>query len=82
MTEKTSAPNQAPSAGEICFGLNRGTDEKSLAAFIKKFAEPNLMQTIIPRMDDSEISATLDFLSQLMHKHLTKKEYHRLFLKD
>jgi hypothetical protein len=82
LTKKTSAPNPPRPIDEICFGLNRATDEQSLAAFIQKFADPNVLQAMIPRMDDTEISATLDFLSQLMHKHLTKKEYHGLFLKD
>lgn len=67
---------------EICFGLNRETDERSLAAFIQKFAEPIFLQTIISRLEDAEITAILDFLSGLMHKHLSEEEYHRLFLKD
>ena len=82
MNDKTTASNPAITTDEICFGLNRETDEKSLAAFIQKIATPDILKAMIPRMNDREISATLDFLSQLMHKHLTKKEYHRLFLKD
>ncbi|MGV1100959.1 hypothetical protein ACUUL3_16305 [Thiovibrio sp. JS02] len=67
---------------EICFGLNRETDERSLAAFLQKFADPGFLATIIPRLEDAEIPALLDFLSRLMHKHLNEEEYHRLFLKD
>ena len=69
-------------AENICFGLNRETDERSLAAFLQRFAEPAFLQTLIPRLEDEEIAALLDFLSRLMHKHCSEKEYHRLFLKD
>ena len=82
MNNKKNPPNHPINTDKICFGLNRETDEQSLAAFIQKFASPDILQTMIPRMDDTEITATLDFLSQLMHKHLIKKEYHSLFLKD
>jgi hypothetical protein len=68
--------------GTICFGLNRETDEQSLAAFLQRFAEPDFLQTLIPRLEEEEITSLLDFLSRLMHKHCSEKEYHRLFLKD
>jgi hypothetical protein len=64
----------------IAFGFDRATDEKSLIAFIKAFAGPGLLHTLVPRLTDQEITQTVDFLSQLMKKHLTEEEYHRLFL--
>jgi hypothetical protein len=69
-------------AQDICFGLNRETDERSLTAFLQRFAEPTFLQTLIPRLEEEEITSLLDFLSRLMHKHCSEKEYHRLFLKD
>lgn len=69
-------------AETICFGLNRKTDELSLAAFLQRFTEPAFLQTIIPRLEEEEITSLLDFLSSLMHKHCSEGEYHRLFLKD
>ena len=69
-------------AEDLCFGLNRETDERCLAAFLQRFAEPAFLQTLIPRLEESEITSLLDFLSRLMHKHCSEKEYHRLFLKD
>lgn len=65
---------------EICFGLNRRTDEQSLGSFIRCFASPALLETLIPRMTDAEITEAVDFLSKIMGKHLTEKEYHTLFL--
>lgn len=66
----------------LCFGFDRPTDEASLAAFIERLARPALLAALIPRMADEEITATLDFLTKLMHNHLSDKEYHRLFLAE
>ena len=66
----------------ICFGLDRPTDEVSLAAFLDRVARPALLATLIPRLTDEEITATLDFLTNLMQKHLSDTEYHRLFLAE
>ena len=65
---------------EICFGMNRQTDEQSLDVFIRRFAAPAVLETLIPRMTDAEITETLDFLSKLMGSHLKENEYHTLFL--
>lgn len=65
----------------ICFGLDRSTDERSLEIFLQNLAEPNLLAVLIPRLSDSEISATLDLFTGLLRRHLNKEEYHRLFLK-
>ncbi len=78
----TSSNNKKNSAREIAFGFNRETDEKSLKIFISRFADPPLLETLIPRMEDSDIQAVLDLLSGLMKKHLSEKEYHGLFLAD
>lgn len=67
---------------EICFGLNRQTDEKSMAAFLTRFADPAFLEILIPRLANDEITAMLDFLTNLMHKHVNEAEYHRLFLRD
>lgn len=65
---------------EICFGLNRQTDEQSLDHFIRRFASPAVLETLIPRMTDEEITETLDFLNKIMGKHFKESEYHSLFL--
>lgn len=67
---------------EICFGLNRQTDERSMAAFLTRLADPAFLDILIPRLTDGEITAMLDFLTSLMHKHVNEAEYHRLFLQD
>ena len=67
-------------AGEICFGLDRATDEASLAAFIKRFSGDGLLETLIPRLSDPDITSILDFLTHVMKKHLKEEEYHELFI--
>ena len=79
---KPPRPAAAGLTAQICFGLDRPTDERSLALFIDRFAEPALLATLVPRLADVEITATLDFLMQLLKKHLSKQEYHHFFLEE
>ncbi len=64
----------------ICFGLDRETDERSLAIFLELFARPALQKVLIPRLSETEITALVDSLTQLMGRHLDETEYHQLFL--
>jgi len=66
----------------MAFGLDRATDERSLIQFMERFARPELLATLIHRLEDQEIIALLDHLSDLLKNHLHEAEYHRLFLKD
>ncbi len=65
---------------EICFGWNRSTDERSLRDFLKKITRDDLLEILIPRLKDQEITAIVDQLSKTMKAHLSEQEYHRLFL--
>ncbi|MCB2182872.1 MAG: hypothetical protein KQH63_12635 [Desulfobulbaceae bacterium] len=67
---------------QICFGLDRESDEDSLAAFLHMFSTPSLLNVLIPRMSDDDIHMTVDFLTGLMKRHLQEDEYHRLFLNE
>ncbi|NTV13612.1 MAG: hypothetical protein HGA96_06750 [Desulfobulbaceae bacterium] len=80
MDSKT--PNPMGKASEMAFGLDRATDERSLALFLERFARPELLAALLPRLDDREIESLLDHLSGLLKNHLSESEYHRLFLKD
>ena len=75
-------PDTPLAADAICFGLDRATDEQSLAIFLRLFSSDALLATLIPRLDDEEIEQLVDQLTGLMRKHLTEKEYHELFLGD
>ncbi len=66
----------------ICFGLNRATDERSLVLFLRLFCRDELLNALPPRLADEEISGLVDYLTGILHRHLTEKEYHELFLGD
>lgn len=76
------AAQQEGVAHEICFGLDRATDEESLAAFLQLFNKKCLTSVLIPRMTDDEIMRVVDLLTEVMHNHLQEQEYHELFLGD
>ena len=40
------------------------------------------MQVIRSRLQDQELAALFDILSDLLRKHLNEDEYHKLFLKE
>ncbi len=69
-------------AHTIAFGLDRATDERSFGLFLQRFVDKKLMETLLPRLQDEDILATVDFLTGIMRKHLTEKEYHSLFLAE
>lgn len=68
--------------GLIGFGLNRETDENTLVCYLQKFSDDSLIQVLKSRLTDHELATLFDTLSNLMRKHLTEDEYHRLFLKE
>jgi hypothetical protein len=74
--------NSSIPADEICFGLNRELDERSLALFLRLFGQKQLLDALIPRLQDEEIEQVVDLLTRLMRNHLQEKEYHELFLDD
>ena len=67
-------------ANTIAFGFDRATDEYSFGLFLQRFVDEKLMETLLPRLQDEDILATVDFLTGIMRKHLSEKEYHSLFL--
>lgn len=73
---------KSAAAAEICFGIDRPTDEASLVAFLGCFANPELLNSLVPRLTDAELNGLLDQITGLMRNHLTHQEYHRLFLKN
>ncbi|MBU0674834.1 MAG: hypothetical protein KJ950_09350 [Proteobacteria bacterium] len=66
----------------IVFGLDRQTDEKSLVAFIERFAQPRFLSVLVSRLTDDELIGILDHLTMTMQRHLVEEEYHHLFLDE
>jgi hypothetical protein len=64
------------------YGLDRQTDEDTVELYLQKFSDDHLMETILKRMTDGDLSEVFEVISKMLHKYLTESEYHRLFLKE
>lgn len=81
--EKNNPPrSEKPHITDICFGLNRATDEQSLRIFLEKCTEDSVLDVIVPRLSDKDLSDIVSFFTGVLRRHLSKKEYHRLFLEE
>ncbi len=78
----SSLDKPGPKFEEICFGLNRQTDERSLALFLQLFSRRELLDILIPRLEDREIIDLVDRLTGILRAHLRDNEYHEIFLDD
>jgi len=68
--------------GPVGFGLDRETDEKTVAYFLQKFSDDRAVATLSARMSDAELEELFSLMSRLLKTHLDEDEYHSLFLKD
>jgi TorA maturation chaperone TorD len=73
---------QPPSASAICFGLDEELDRSSCAHYLQLLGQEQLAELLSSRMSSDEIAALIDFCSKLLHRHLSKQEYHDLFLRE
>lgn len=65
---------------QICFGLNLETDQRSLALFLQLFSRKEVIEVLIPRLNEEEIHHLVDSCTTILSRHLTEQEYHRLVL--
>ena len=70
------------SAGDICFGLDRALDVRSLTFYLQLFGREEFAVLLAERMTSEEIIALVDDLTGLIKKHFSEAEYHRYFLHD
>ncbi len=68
--------------GMVAFGLSREVDEMSLMYYLQKISDDDMVRVLVSRLTDEEIERCFTLMSELMRKHLSDDEYHRLFLKD
>ena len=68
--------------GLVGFGLNRETDENTITYYLQKFSDDTLMRVMKTRLDDVELAALFEIVSNLLRRHLSEDEYHELFLKE
>lgn len=80
--KKKSETGKKVPAAAIAFGFDRGMDERSLQLFLQRFADAKVTAVLLPRMQDKDITATVDFLTAILRKYLSEDEYHRFFLAE
>lgn len=68
--------------GPVAIGLSREIDEASLIVYLQKFSSDQLMEVLQGRLSDEEIRDITEWISDLLRKHLSHEEYHRLFLRE
>ena len=68
--------------GPVAFGLTRDIDEAFLIVTLQKFSDDRLLEALRGRLSEDEIRRTVDWIMALLRAHLSKEEYHRLFLRD
>lgn len=71
---------QTTAVAHMCFGLDRDTNRRFLAAFLQRFTNDALLAALIPRLSDEEMEEIVTRISDILKRHLNDKEYHQLFL--
>lgn len=67
---------------KMCFGLTEDLDRQSLATFLQLSGRPEFADLFAKRLSSAEIIQFIDSFFELLKKHVSKKEYHQLFLLD
>jgi len=80
MSDRGKGTSTGPDPGTICFGLSPELDRQSLASYLQLLGHAELSTTLAARMSSAEIEELIDLIGALMRQHLSKKEYHHLFL--
>jgi hypothetical protein len=71
-----------PDPSKICFGLSRELDTASCSSYLQLLGRKDFSELFADRLSSEEIEIVVDMIGSLLHKYLTKQEYHRLFLLD
>ncbi len=69
-----------PDPSTICFGLTEELDRQSLATFLKLCGQDDFAKVFSSRLLSEEIISFVDHVMDLLRKHLSEDDYHRLFL--
>ena len=68
--------------GLVGYGLDRPTDQATLAVYLQKVSDDACVKRLLERMSQEEMDRLFDELSGLLRRHFSEPEYHALFLKD
>lgn len=64
------------------FGLDRKSDEETLAFLLQKFSDDTCLEALMPRLSAEDMEALHDLIYTCLKRHFSEDEYHALFLKD
>lgn len=67
--------------GFLGYGLDRQSNENTLAVYLQKFSDDGLMNIVLKRMSDEDLTEVFDVISKMLKKYLSEPEYHQFFLK-
>lgn len=67
---------------KICFGLTSELDTTSCAIYLQLLGRKDFAELLATRLSSEEIEMLTDMVAGLLRKHLSKQEYHKLFLLD
>lgn len=67
---------------KMCFGLSEELDRQSFSTFLQLCGRPEFAEVFAKRLSSGEIGQFVDGFFELLRKHLSKNEYHALFLLD
>ncbi|MDR2351985.1 MAG: cytoplasmic protein [Deltaproteobacteria bacterium] len=68
--------------GLLAEGFDHETDLATLEVYLQKFSADDLMERLLPRLSQEEISSFFRLLETTLKRHLSPEEYHVLFLKE
>lgn len=71
-----------PDPSKICFGLTEDLDRQSLTTFLRLGGQEEFSRLFAERLSSEEILQFVDLFMNLLRKHLSEDEYHRIFLGD
>ncbi|MDR2366713.1 MAG: cytoplasmic protein [Deltaproteobacteria bacterium] len=68
--------------GLLAEGFDRETDLATLTVYLQKFSDDELLEVLLPRLSDEELSVFFKLVAVTLRRHLSDVEYHNLFLKE
>ncbi|MBP6940809.1 MAG: hypothetical protein KBB65_03465 [Syntrophorhabdaceae bacterium] len=68
--------------GFVGFGYDRKSNENTVQVYLQKFSDDQMMEAVLKRMTDDDLTEIFDVLGKMIKNYLTEPEYHRLFLKE
>jgi hypothetical protein len=82
MTRQHSHDFAEEYTGPLAEGFDREIDLATLQVYLQKFSDDLLLERLLPRLSDGEITNLFRTVGEYLSRHLSREEYHELFLKE